>query len=204
MKGLLLAPTRELAEQVHREAIRLVGSKKVKMLVLTKQVVSGTRERQDKSSINGVDLLISTPMRLLGLLRDGLVNLSTLQVVVLDEADKLLEVDRIGNEGDNGEQHDEGAIGMNRRSSFLTQVDEILSECDPSKIQRALFSATCGPLVQDLAESFLRNPVKVTVGVENAGASTIDQKLIFVTNEEGKMLAMRQLIQEGLKPPVTQ
>lgn len=46
-----------------------------------------------------------------------------------------------------------------------------------------------------LASSFLRDHVQVTVGVENAGATTIDQKLLFVTSEEGKLLAMRQLIQ---------
>jgi ATP-dependent RNA helicase DDX52/ROK1 len=46
-----------------------------------------------------------------------------------------------------------------------------------------------------LASSFLRDHVQITVGVENAGATTIDQKLLFVTSEEGKLLAMRQLIQ---------
>jgi ATP-dependent RNA helicase DDX52/ROK1 len=46
-----------------------------------------------------------------------------------------------------------------------------------------------------IASSFLRDPIRVIVGVENAGASTIDQKLSFVTNEEGKLLAIRQIIQ---------
>ena len=159
-----------------------------------------------------VDLIISTPMRLLSLVRNKLVNLSTLQIAVLDEADKLLEVSHYQNEMQEGEDSKEDAgesdvdDGSNsshvgKKSSFLVQVDEILGECDPDFLQRGLFSATVGPLVQDLADAFLRNPVRIIVGVENAGATTIEQKLTFVTNEEGKLLAMRQLVQEGLKPP---
>ena len=204
--ALLLAPTRELAEQVHREAVRLVGTRKIKMTVLTKQIVSNALKKQDKLLLNGVDFVISTPMRLLSLVRNKLVNLSTLQIAVLDEADKLLEIDHYrGDEIDeiDEEADDENSSGsINKRSSFLVQVDEILGECDPELLQRGLFSATVGPLVQDLAGAFLRRPVRITVGVENAGATSIDQKLTFVTNEEGKLIAMRQLIQEGLKPPV--
>ena len=96
---------------------------------------------------------------------------------------------------------DESLMTQNR-SSFLAQVDEILAECSNTDVQRALFSATIGPLVQELATGFLRRAVNITVGVENAGAATIEQKLVFVTNEEGKLLAMRQLVQEGLHPPV--
>ena len=70
-------------------------------------------------------------------------------------------------------------------------------------LQRALFSATIGPSVQELAASFLQNPVELSIGVVNAGASSIDQRLVFVGREDGKLLAIRQLIQQGqLKPPV--
>ena len=64
-------------------------------------------------------------------------------------------------------------------------------------MQRGLFSATIGPFVKELACTFLANPVTVSVGVENSGANTIDQKLIFVGREDGKLLAIRQLIQQG-------
>lgn len=99
------------------------------------------------------------------------------------------------------------------------------------QVQRALFSATLPPAVEDLAATVLRDPVKVVIGTPNAGASTIDQRLVFVGRwaavwigrqgsvrglwltwampvscvvgrEEGKLLAMRQLIAEGLRPPV--
>jgi ATP-dependent RNA helicase DDX52/ROK1 len=122
-----------------------------------------------------------------------------------------------------------GPEGVHSRSSFLSQVDEILAECgtayasadvekkkksnkkdkksEPAEgtvvLQRALFSATIGPFVQELAASFLNNPVEVNIGVVNAGATSIDQRLVFVGREDGKLLAIRQLIQRGeLKPPV--
>jgi len=88
------------------------------------------------------------------------------------------------------------------RTSFLSQVDEILSQCPSKGVQRALFSATVGPFVKELASSFLANPVSITIGKENAGASTINQKLMFVGREDGKLLAIRQIIQAGLRPPV--
>ena len=87
-------------------------------------------------------------------------------------------------------------------SSFLRQIDEILSKCPSTGIQRALFSATLGPFVQELATNFLSNPISISIGTENAGANTIDQKLVFVGTEEGKILAIRQLIMKGIKPPV--
>lgn len=56
--------------------------------------------------------------------------------------------------------------------------------------------------MKELAESVLRDPVFLTVGTDNAGAVDIDQRLLYVGKEEGKLLAIRQLIQEGLRPPV--
>ena len=67
-------------------------------------------------------------------------------------------------------------------------------------MQRGLFSATLGPFVRELASNFLVNPVTVSVGTENAGANTIDQRLIFVGREDGKLLAVRQLVQQGGSP----
>jgi superfamily II DNA/RNA helicase len=158
----------------------------------------------------------------------------------LPEADKLFEQDS-GADHLSAEQEAAAVTdGINSRSSFLSQVDEILAECGTAYtaaaataaaavggkkssktsskqrgseekksssgvvgLQRALFSATIGPFVQELAASFLNNPVEVNIGVVNAGASSIDQRLVFVGREDGKLLAIRQLIQQGeLKPPV--
>ena len=98
---------------------------------------------------------------------------------------------------DDCEEDDEGEESTPTSSSFLRQIDEILSRCPDKGVQRGLFSATLGSFVRELASNFLVNPVTVSVGTENAGANTIDQRLIFVGREDGKLLAVRQLVQQG-------
>jgi ATP-dependent RNA helicase DDX52/ROK1 len=159
------------------------------------------------------DILIATPLRLVTLIRSNAIDLSSVEMIIMDEADKLLEFDRGKAEMDEEEEENEegGEVSEQQkrdRSSFLSQIDEILSQCpsssssSSSSLQRGLFSATIGPFVKELASAFLVDPVEVSIGVENSGASTIQQKLIFVGREDGKLLAIRQLIQKGIKPPV--
>lgn len=209
VRALLLAPTRELAEQIYRETERLCAGKKLKVCFLKKRTVNAAHMHQERSAFNSFDILVSTPMRLLMLIRNKAIDLSNVSSIVLDEADKLFELDghsksawtKEAESGDeNGEEEEKGAVQT--RSAFLTQVDEILAECPSSGVQRALFSATIGPFVSELAEQFLQNHVQINIGIENAGAASIEQKLLFVGREDGKLLAMRQLVQEGLKPPV--
>ncbi|CAM9201317.1 unnamed protein product [Chrysoparadoxa australica] len=184
-RALILAPTRSLATQIHRDVVRLSRGTQLKACLLKKAAARSAAG--DKTSFANIDIMVSTPMRLVSVLRAGAVSLATVKMVVLDEADKLFDVGRSDKPED---------------TAFITQLDEILAGCTNDKLQRALFSATLGPAVHDLASSILRNPVQITVGTANAGAPSIDQKLIFVGKEEGKLLAIRQLVQQGLKPPV--
>lgn len=115
--------------------------------------------------------------------------------MVLDEADRLFELGR-------EDQAIEDGATTDVDTGFLGQIDEILAACDHSHVQRALFSATMGDQVRGLVDTVLRDPLRVSVGLANAGANTIEQRLVFVGREEGKLLAFRQLIQEGLRPPV--
>lgn len=206
IRAIILAPTRELAEQIHREANRLCVGRRIRCGLLKKSNAAQAMAQSDGSVLGVYDVLISTPMRLLYLCRQkGGVDLSAVKMVVLDEADRLFELssggggggDEHGEEEENEEEED-----SNTRSSFLSQVDEILSKCPSSGVQRALFSATLGPFVLELAGGVLRDAVHITIGKENTGASSIDQQLTFCGSEEGKLLAMRQLIQKGLRPPV--
>jgi ATP-dependent RNA helicase DDX52/ROK1 len=172
--------------------------------------------------------MVATPLRLVALIREQCIDLSKVEVIVLDEADKLLDIDshqrsNVGDDEDDEDAEpvlagDENADEPARiRSSFLSQIDEVLSQCTntspsssiatasnspPKTLQRALFSATIGPFVRELASTFLVNPVQVTIGQENTGASSIQQQLVFVGREDGKLLAIRQLIQQGIQPPV--
>jgi superfamily II DNA/RNA helicase len=131
-------------------------------------------------------------MRLVSVVRAKAVNLSTVEFVALDEADKLFEVNGNGN-GAGAEPGDTAAPPMDDKQ-FLAQIDEVLGACTHARLQRALFSATMTPLVRELAVAVLREPIlSITIGTENAGASTIEQRLVFTGREEGKLHAMHEV-----------
>eukprot|EP00298_Acanthocystis_sp_HF-20_P013271 c20276_g1_i1.p1 GENE.c20276_g1_i1~~c20276_g1_i1.p1 ORF type:complete len:364 (+),score=154.26 c20276_g1_i1:68-1159(+) len=132
-----------------------------------------------KSKEQRCDILIATPLRLVTALKEGLVALNLIKIVIFDEADKLFEM------------------------GFLEQVDEVLHHCSNPSLIRCLFSATIPKRVEELAQSILRNPLFIVCGKRNAAVSTVEQKLLFVGNENGKILAVRQLFQKGgLQPPI--
>jgi ATP-dependent RNA helicase DDX52/ROK1 len=177
IRSIVLAPTRDLAVQIRSEFTRLAAGKKLHITLLSK-ATAATIASQTKSKLAvNHDVLIATPLRLVHLIQEAKVDLSAVEMVCLDEADRLLEL------------------------GFVEQVDEIFAACTHAKVQRAMFSATMLEGVEELAQTVLRDPVKVAVGTKNAGASTIDQKLVFVGKEEGKLVAMKQLLHEGLQLP---
>jgi ATP-dependent RNA helicase DDX52/ROK1 len=181
IRSLILAPSLELASQLHRQVERLGLGKPggLSSLLLAKanaaQAVSGQVGGQ-----NGLDVLISTPLRIVDAIQKGL-KLESVRIVVLDEADRLL---------------DASDSGSDKSRTFLSQIDTILAEI-PATATRALFSATVTPTVRTLSESILRNSVDVSIGGGGAANADIDQKLMFVGNEQGKLLAIRQLVQRG-------
>jgi ATP-dependent RNA helicase DDX52/ROK1 len=217
IRALILAPSRELAAQLHREVERLGTGKPggLSSLLLTKSnaahVIAGTAGGK-----SGLDVLVSTPMRLVDAIEKGL-RLGSIRLVVLDEADRLLDAadgtrgEKKSSEEEQGVSEDRQeeakhphASGSSQSQTFLVQMDVILSSI-PTTAARALFSATVTPTVRSLAESILRNPVDLKIAAPGSygGANTdIEQELMFVGREEGKLLAMRQLKGRGqLKPP---
>jgi ATP-dependent RNA helicase DDX52/ROK1 len=220
VRSVLLAPSRELAAQLHREVERLGIGKQggLHSLLLERSnasnVISGSAGGK-----RGLDVLVSTPLRLVDAIEKGM-SLSGVRLIVLDEADRLLDATdqkfqdaRDAKEGQNkdetGDDNDEDDTpaqqsGSTRTKTFLAQMDVIFNAL-PATATRALFSATVTPSVRELSESILRNPVDVTVASgKTGGANTdIEQELTFVGREEGKLLAIRQLVARGeLKPPV--
>lgn len=149
---------------------KLTKNKPFKIVLLSKATNS------ESLKIN--DILISTPLRLVGALQNGNLKLDNVKHLILDEADKLLEL------------------------GFLEQMDEIFSSCSNNHIQKSLFSATIPSGVEELAKSIMKDPIQVVIGRKNAATSLIEQKLLFVGQESGKLVAIRQLIHEGFKPPV--
>lgn len=125
-----------------------------------------------------VDILVATPLRLKSLIEKKRCNLSAVRYLVLDEADKLFEM------------------------GFVEQVDAAVAACDGPEVTRALFSATLPETVEQLARSVMTQPMRLTVGERNSASGTIAQSLVFCGQERGKLLALRQLIAEGIKPPI--
>lgn len=130
VRGLLLAPTRELAAQIHRDVVRLSHGRKLRVCLLTKAgAAKAALATSHKDALAGYDIVVTTPMRLVALLREGVVSLANVEMVVLDEADKLF---------------DAGTVGGPSDKAFVGQVDEVLNGCSHQCVQRALFSATIG------------------------------------------------------------
>jgi len=129
-------------------------------------------------NLRRVDLAMATPLRLIQLLRDARVSLHHTQLLIVDEADKMFD------------------------TKFVAQLDEILSNCTNKKLQIAMFSATLPDNIISLAESVMHQPSKISIGTPNSAARGIKQELMFVTSDEGKLTAFRQLVRDGrIKPP---
>ncbi|KCV69704.1 hypothetical protein H696_04112 [Fonticula alba] len=187
-RALFIVPTRELAQQIYREFKRLSEGRNFRVCVLTKASAAGSKEQQVLSK--RFDILITTPMRLVHLIQQKAVDLTKLEHLVLDEGDRLLEL------------------------GFLEQVDEILAACGTAAgagpaadtgrrpLSKYLFSATLSVQIESMARSFMRDPVRIVVGVRNTVSLTVEQSLMYVGSEEGKLLAIRQIIQKGVRPPV--
>lgn len=155
IKALILTPTRELAIQIE-ENINAYGKYlPLKQLVIFGGVKQGNQEAALK---RGVDILVATPGRLLDFIAQGIISLRNLEIFVLDEADRMLDM------------------------GFVHDVKRIIKLL-PQKRQTLFFSATMPGEIQKLANSILNNPVKVEVTPVSSTADTIKQSVYFVERE---------------------
>lgn len=180
-RALIICPTRELAKQIQRECIRLSEGKNFRVHIISK--ISKAISQYGPKSNGKYDILVTTPKRLCFLLNQDppAINLQNIEWVIIDEADKLFE---------------EGV------RSFRDQLQQILSACSSEKKKITMFSATCTPVVSKWCVHNMKGLIRVTVGLRNAVTDTVEQELQFVGNEEGKLLAFRDLIRKGVNPPV--
>ncbi|EAL70055.1 hypothetical protein DDB_G0274325 [Dictyostelium discoideum AX4] len=174
-RSVIIAPTRELAQQIYRNFRLLSKGKPFRICVLSKNLHN---QSTNENLIKNYDILITTPLRLVYLIKENLLSLNKVEYLVFDEADKLFD------------------------KNFQEQVDIVVTACQNPKLKICLFSATMNQQVEELGHSIMKNPIKIIIGEQNAAAITVDQKLIYVGKEEGKLLAVRQLIQKGLEPPI--
>ncbi|XP_016982081.1 probable ATP-dependent RNA helicase DDX52 [Drosophila rhopaloa] len=181
LRALVLAPTRELAQQIYRECAELTRETGLRTHFISK--VSEAKQKHGTECKQRYDILVSTPNRVRFLLQQEppLLDLSQVEWFVLDEADRLME------EGQN---------------NFKEQLDDIYAACSlPTKCV-AFFSATYTVPVAKWALRHLKNLVRITIGVQNSATESVQQELLFVGSEGGKLVAMRDLVRQGLQPPV--
>jgi len=169
-RSLILEPTRELAAQVAESFEKYGKYNKLSMALL----IGGTSfDDQDRKLDRGVDVLIATPGRLLDHFQRGKLMLSQVNVLVIDEADRMLDM------------------------GFIPDVEEICKKL-PFTRQTLFYSATMPPEIQKLADKFLHNPVRVEVSRPATTATNIKQEIIDVpANDWAKREALRRLIKEA-------
>jgi len=165
-QALALAPTRELALQVADAFWEYGQHLNVRVLA----VYGGSSySRQITRLKKGVDVVVATPGRLLDLLERGVIDLSGIRTVVLDEADEMLKM------------------------GFIEDVEQILSQT-PDARQTALFSATLPGLIRRLADKYMRAPQSVTIQREQVTAEMIEQRC-YLVNERDKLAALTRLFE---------
>jgi ATP-dependent RNA helicase RhlE len=167
-RALVLTPTRELAAQVAQSA-RDYGKH---MQLRTYQVFGGVSINPQISALrSGCDILVATPGRLLDLVQQRAADLSKVQVLVLDEADRMLDM------------------------GFINDIRKIIKLL-PQKRQNLLFSATYSDDIRGLAERLLHDPLSIQVAPRNAPIELVEQRAYRVQKEQKRHLLVH-LIQEG-------
>lgn len=166
IKALILAPTRELAIQI-RESFEAYGQY---LNLRTTVIFGGVSQNNQTDAIKaGADILVATPGRLLDLINQGYIKLNYVEMFVLDEADRMLDMGMI---------HD---------------VKRIIAQL-PQKRQNMLFSATMPQEVSQLVNSILINPVRIDVKHNEASAKKIKQVLYYVDGKD-KVALLTNLLQ---------
>ena len=166
VRVLIVAPTRELAEQTHQMSIDLGKKTKVRSVTVYGGV---SRNRQVAALRRGAEIVVACPGRLLDLLGDGSIDLSQVEVLVLDEADRMCDM------------------------GFLPDIRRILKAL-PAQRQTLFFSATMPKDIRKLADRILNDPATVQIGA-NAPAKTVSHALYPVPKSHKKRLLLALLQQ---------
>jgi len=171
VRSLILTPTRELAIQID-ESLAAYG----KHTRLKHSVIFGgvSQHSQVEKLKRGVDILVATPGRLLDLMNQGFINLKTLEIFVLDEADRMLDM------------------------GFIHDVKKVIKSL-PEKRQTLFFSATMPDEIQNLAKMMLKNPVKVEVTPPSSTVDKIDQRVYFTNKPDKRKLLLHLLESNGIE-----
>jgi ATP-dependent RNA helicase DeaD len=168
VQGLILVPTRELALQVSQNMEQFAKHKRLRIL----PVYGGASiERQIRELQNGAQIVVGTPGRLIDLIERRVLNLTCLKVLVLDEADRMLDM------------------------GFIEDISYILSKA-PTNRQTSLFSATIDKTVMSVCNRYMKNPTKILVSKDEIGLTQMKQ-YYKVVNQGAKFDALCTILHEG-------
>lgn len=163
---LILSPTRELCLQISDD---FASYAKYKPEIKIAAVFGGASiDRQIQKIKNGVHIVSATPGRLVDLINRGIVDLSNVKIVVLDEADEMLNM------------------------GFRDELEAILRET-PKQKNTLLFSATMPKEIVSIANRYMKNPVEITIGKRNAGAENVEH-ICFLVHEKERYLALKRIV----------
>jgi ATP-dependent RNA helicase DeaD len=167
VQGLVLAPTRELAVQVADNIKLFAKHKKLRVL----PVYGGEPiHRQIRALQNGIHIVVGTPGRIIDLLKRGILNLSSVKILVLDEADRMLDM------------------------GFIEDIDYIVART-PSNRQTSLFSATIDQTVMNVCDRYMKNPEKILVSKDEIALTQMKQ-YYMVVNHARKYGALCDILRE--------
>ncbi len=165
IRSLIVAPTRELAAQIAQAIGEFSAGIGLRHLV----IFGGVNQRPQCSGLRrGVDILIATPGRLLDLLNQNQLKLDRVEILVLDEADRMLDM------------------------GFLPDIKRIV-QLVPTKRQTMLFSATIPNTIKEMSNSLLKNPLRVSISPQAPAAETVQQCVHFVQNPN-KLSLLRNIL----------
>ena len=166
-RTLILEPTRELAAQVHENFEKYGKNHRLNIVLLIGGV---SFEEQDRKLERGADVLIATPGRLLDHTERGKLLMTGVELLVIDEADRMLDM------------------------GFIPDIERIVKFI-PFTRQTLFFSATMPPEIQKLADKFLQNPARIEVAPPSSTASTVEQRLVACGGKDfEKRERLRELI----------
>jgi superfamily II DNA/RNA helicase len=168
VRALIIAPTRELADQIHENVKAYSRHTPLRSAV----VFGGVDMKPQTAALRaGVEILTATPGRLLDHVEQKSANLSQVQLLVLDEADRMLDM------------------------GFLPDIQRIINLLAPQR-QSLMFSATFSPEIRKLARTFLKEPQLIEVARRNALADNVEQTVYRVDGDEAKRVAVASLIRD--------
>ncbi len=170
IRALVVTPTRELAIQVTEAAAQYGTHTGLRVATIYGGVGKG---KQRNALRNGIDIVVATPGRLLDFMGEGVLDLSFVDVLVLDEADRMFDM------------------------GFIKDIRKIVAAV-PEQRQTLLFSATMPPPIQDLARSILYKPETIEIGERRDPAATVTQRAIRVAESEKQALLERLIETEDV------